>query len=94
MHGTSVVEEEKAVLKEKVQKCGRPLTSFNDTFRTALDFLASPCNLWHSDRLEDKRAVLKLAFAGRVSYVRKKGFSNRRNLFTLQGFRRYFRGGL
>ena len=59
---------DKALFKEKIEKCGRPVRDFDVTVRTALDFLASPCNLWKSDRLEDKHAVLKLAFADRLSY--------------------------
>ena len=60
--------------EEKVANCGRPLKDFDATFRTALDFLANPWQLWVSDRLEDKRAVLKLAFAERLAYVRNQGF--------------------
>jgi hypothetical protein len=36
-------------------------------------YLANPCNLWASERLEHKKAVLKLAFADRLTYVRNKG---------------------
>ena len=68
------LEEQKIVLNEKIQKCGRPLQSFDETFRTAFGFLSNPCNLWHSDRLEDKRTVLKLVFAQRLPYDRKEGF--------------------
>lgn len=57
------IEAEKAELAEKVASCGRPLRSFDDTFRTAMQFLANPCYLLESDRIEDKRAVLKLTFA-------------------------------
>ena len=68
------LEDRKIVLAEKLASGGHPLRSFDDTVRTALDFLASPCQLWASERLEDKRTVLKLAFAGRLSYVRDEGF--------------------
>lgn len=36
--------------------------------RTALQFIANPCLLWKSSRLEDKKSVLKLAFGGRLAY--------------------------
>lgn len=62
------LEEQKAGLSDKASRCGRPLASFEDTFRTGFEFLASPYKLWSSDRLEDKRMVLRLAFAGRISY--------------------------
>ena len=51
-----------------------PLKSFDETLRTALDFLGNPQKLWVSERLEDKRAVLKLAFADRLAYARNEGF--------------------
>jgi len=51
-----------------------PGRSFDETLRTSLDFLANPCNLWSSERLEQKKTVLKLAFADRLSYVRNEGF--------------------
>jgi hypothetical protein len=59
---------------EKIANCGRPLRSFDETLRTSLDFLANPCNLWGSERLEHKKAVVKLAFADRLAYVRNEGF--------------------
>lgn len=68
------MEAEKAELSEKVASCGRPLKSFDDTFRTAMQFLANPCYIWESDRIEDKRAVLKLTFAERLAYTRGEGF--------------------
>jgi site-specific DNA recombinase len=68
------LEIEKAVLREKIANCGRPLISFDDSYRTALEFLENPKNLWESNKLEDKRAVLKLVFASRLSYHRDGGF--------------------
>ncbi len=68
------LEEKKILLKEKVQNCGRPLDTFDDTFRTAFGFLSNPYKLWDSDRLEDKRSVLKLVFAKRLPYYRNEGF--------------------
>ena len=68
------LESEKHVLEEKIAKCGTPLATYEDSFRTAMEFLASPWNLWNSDRMEDKRTVLKLAFAGNIEYCRKEGF--------------------
>lgn len=68
------LEERKIEISEKIANCGRPLRSFDETLRTSLDFLANPCNLWASDHLEHKKAVLKLAFADRLTYVRNEGF--------------------
>ena len=68
------LEEQKVAINEKIQNCGRPLKNFDDTFRTAFGFLANPCKLGESDRLEDKRSVLKLVFAERLPYDRNEGF--------------------
>ncbi|MCB1381104.1 MAG: recombinase family protein, partial [Alphaproteobacteria bacterium] len=68
------LEKEKLLIKEKMSSGGRPKSSFDDTVRTALAFLANPWNLWASERLEDRRTVLKLAFADRLSYSRSEGF--------------------
>jgi site-specific DNA recombinase len=68
------LEEQKVELREKVAACGRPLQSFDETFRTAMKFLSEPQRLWHSERIEDKRAVLKLAFAEKLPYMRGEGF--------------------
>lgn len=62
------LEERKIVLAEGIANCGRALPDFDDALKTPLDFLRNPGNLWNSPRLEDKRAVLKLAFAGRLAW--------------------------
>ncbi len=67
-------EEEKIVLSEKITNCGSKLPDFDKSFRTAFDFLENPQKLWASERLEDKRTVLKLAFVDRVVFERNKGF--------------------
>lgn len=68
------LENEKIELAEQIKNCGRPLASFDDTYRTAMGFLENPINLWESNKLEDKRAVLKMLFASRISYQRGTGF--------------------
>ena len=68
------LEARKLVLAEQQGKVGQPQTTFERTFRTAMRFLSNPLNLWNSDRLEDKRAVLKLTFADQIAYHRNQGF--------------------
>lgn len=68
------LESDKHVLAEKIAKCGSPLATYEDSFRTAMGFLSNPWNLWRSERIEDKRTVLKLAFDGHITYCRKEGF--------------------
>jgi hypothetical protein len=66
--------EDKIAISEKIANCGRPLKSFDETLRTALDFLGNPRKLWDAERLEDRRALLKLAFIDQLAYVRNEGF--------------------
>jgi site-specific DNA recombinase len=68
------LDEQKALVSERIANCGRPLHSFDESLRTALWFLANPCQLWNSNLFDDKRAVLKLAFDERLAYCRKEGF--------------------
>jgi len=68
------IEEEKALLREKIARCGRPARGFDETFRTALNFLARPDKLWETKRIEDQRTVVKLVFAEKLSYQRGEGF--------------------
>ena len=73
-HEITRLEEQKIVLREKIAKCGRPLDPFEDCFRTAMIFLSNPCYLWSSDRLEDKRMVLRMVFLKKLPYDRDGGF--------------------
>lgn len=75
----SRLESEKIILREKIEKCGRPLAPFEDCFRTAMSFLSNPCYHWSSDRLDDKRMVLRLVFAKKLAYHRKEGFRTPKN---------------
>ncbi len=68
------LESQKMVMHEKIANCGKPLRTFGETYRTAFDFLANPCKLWRSPRLEDRRAVLKLVFSERLTYARDEGY--------------------
>jgi site-specific DNA recombinase len=83
------LEQRKLVLAEAITKCGTPLRDYDSNFRTALGFLANPWNLWQSDRLEDKRAVLKLTFSDLLRYNRLEGFRTPEIAFPfkmLEGF--------
>jgi site-specific DNA recombinase len=62
------------ILKEKLVNCARPASSFDNALRTSLEFLANPWNLRQSDRLEDRRTVLKLTFTERLTCKSKEGF--------------------
>ncbi len=49
---------EKRIMQEKVANCGSPLRGFDESFRTAMDFLANPHELWASGRIEDRHTVM------------------------------------
>ena len=68
------LEEDKLLSQEQIKNCGRPLATFDDTFRTAITFLGTPQNLWDTGNLNHKILVLKLAFSERLPYVRNEGF--------------------
>jgi len=48
------LEESKLILADQTKMCGKSLDSFDDTFRTALAFLANPYELWVSEAYEGK----------------------------------------
>jgi DNA invertase Pin-like site-specific DNA recombinase len=68
------IAEEKARLRARVVACEQPIASFEETFRTAMVFLESPCNLWASEQLEDKKLAIRLAFSSELPYQRNVGF--------------------
>ncbi len=68
------LEKKKLLLAEQIEQSAQPKTEFSNSLKSALAFLENPQKLWASPRIEDKRAVLKLAFAEQLVYIRKKGF--------------------
>jgi site-specific DNA recombinase len=72
------IEAQMVLVREKIASHAlsknQPQRSFEESFRTALEFLQNPYKLWVSGLFSDKQAVLKLAFAGNLSYVRNVGF--------------------
>ena len=67
------LEEDKLLVREKMSSAGEPASTYEDTLRTALDFLANPWNLWKSGDLEQQKLVLKLTFSERLRFKRKEG---------------------
>ena len=68
------LEKEKLILTEKQAFGVGPKRTFEEMFELAFTFLANPWKLWRSEKLEDKRTVLKLTFLERIPYDRKSGF--------------------
>ena len=73
-HRIARLEQDKLIAKEKAASGSGPQRPFDEMFELALSFLSSPWKLWASDRLEDKRIVLRLTFAERLPYRRGEGF--------------------
>ena len=67
------LEMKKAELAESLQNKGT-IKPFEETFRTALEYLKNPMKYWDSERIGDKKTFLKLTFKAPVSYCRKGGF--------------------
>lgn len=61
-------------LKEQARTMGDVDTSFEAALGTVFDFLENPYRLWAKGDLDDKRLVLKLAFAERLAFDRDSGF--------------------
>jgi len=72
----SEFESSKLLLREKMANVGQPKKDFDETFRNALAFLASPWNLWNNGRIEDKKLALRLTFPQQLVYDPKGGIRN------------------
>ena len=68
------LQEDKLVIEEKLQKQPPIQGSFEDTYRTAMEFLASPCNLWDNGDQDSRKLVLKLAFTDLIPFSRNGGY--------------------
>jgi site-specific DNA recombinase len=67
------LELEKLVLNEKVASCGTVAQDYDETFRTAFEFIANPWNLWSNGTFDDKRIVLNLTLGSHLEYDWNEG---------------------
>jgi len=67
------LEMEKLVLDEKAALCGTVARDYDETFRTAFDFIANPSNLWTNGTFDDKRIVLNLTLGSHLKYDWNEG---------------------
>ena len=65
---------DRLVMKDRLANSGKPQRSFEEMFELSCAFLANPCKLWETGRLDLRRTVLRLAFEGRLAYSRETGF--------------------
>jgi site-specific DNA recombinase len=62
------LERKRLLIEERTARCGTEAKGFDETFRTAFEFISNPWNLWENGSLEDKRIVLKLTLADHLEY--------------------------
>lgn len=68
------LETERMILRERIEKCGTPLQTYEESFEHSMMFLSNPWNLWENGRIEHRQTVLKLAFKDQLAYCRDSGF--------------------
>ena len=68
------MEVQKAKIAQQCEKSSEPLMSFEDTFGTAMRFLANPLLVWRSSQYDIKIMVLRMCFTERLTYIKNQGF--------------------
>ncbi len=68
------LHEEKIILQEKLIQTDQPYRDFEETYRTALEFLSNPQKLWASGDPSNQNLVLKLVFEEKLAYHRNGGY--------------------
>ncbi len=72
------LEQRKAVERERLDaveaESGIGTPGLEKSYRTTLAFLSNPLNLWNSERIECRRAAVKLTFSDKLQYCRKNGY--------------------
>ena len=65
---------QKIALQEKLAPTAETPLDFEQTYRTAMEFIENPQRIWVSSRLPGRRIVPKLLFGGRLPYHRIGGY--------------------
>ena len=68
------LEAEKILISENLAQKQDLGQDFDKSFRTALNFLINPWNLWSSPNPDNRKTLLKLVFAAPLPYARNRGF--------------------
>ena len=90
----SELERNKHKWHEQLEKITAPKGSFEEKLEPALTFLANPYKLWVSGQITLQRAVLKLAFAGRIIYHRNEGARTAQIALPFKGLQAFQGGGI
>lgn len=64
------LEKQKLLLEDKMEKTARPRKTYDKMYRTAMDFLLNPHKYWACGDFSQKRNVLKLVLADRLTWDR------------------------
>ena len=67
------LEEERILLGEQMASGGKPKRTFEESFELAMQFLASPWNIWKNSGLAGQKTVLRLTFVEPLDYCRNQG---------------------
>ena len=78
------LERERALNDAKLDKLAQPTRGYDETHRTAVEFLVNPFKFWRLGQYEDKRALLRLAFSERLVYERGKGYRTPKTTFPFK----------
>ena len=70
----SLLEEQKLELAERANRKHQKIPTFKEAARNAMRFIANPYKHWEKGSLYDRRNVLKLTFATKLTYQRGKGY--------------------
>lgn len=70
------LESTKLLLKDKMARAAQPKRDFDESFRNALAFLASPWNIWMNGSFAEKKMALRLTFPKHLVYDPKGGVRN------------------
>lgn len=68
------LQTQRILVQEKLGKRAPSPARFEETYRTAMEFIENPGKLWASEELRERRLVPKLLFGGRVLYRRNEGY--------------------
>ncbi|MEO1309123.1 MAG: hypothetical protein AAFV38_14770 [Pseudomonadota bacterium] len=68
------LQETKLLLAEKLENEEPEQGSFEEAYRTAIEFLANPHELWASDDPADRNLFLKLVFTDQIKYHQSGGY--------------------
>ena len=69
----SKLEQESALLKEKLASKPEPKGAFEEKLELSLQFLSNPWKLWDSGEVALRRIVVSLAFTDHIFYCRNEG---------------------